>query len=146
MKLRPANARKLERRRHPRFPLQVGVRCSPIRDGKLAQTLESMSRDLGAGGLALNSQVRLSAGETLIVSFHLPRKHTPEARNSPLTHVRHGKPMQVVIRSRVVWCEARQAEGYCFGVEFLIRDHHCHKPVKTFLEHCHRQEVGHLPA
>lgn len=118
-----------ERRRYLRIPLEVALKCHLVREGHPADTFDGRSLDLSDGGLSLRTAQPLPAGETLVVSFHLPDDATRETDRSPTDLFGAHRPHLMAMRGRVVWCERCEGEDYRLGVEFLTRNDPARGPL-----------------
>ncbi len=86
-----------ERRRWPRFPLELPVRvyCDPP-----PKVYEGRGRALNGGGMALSTAVALAVGDRIAVEFTLP-------------------PIQQPVTAR---CAVRNCNLQTYGVEFLAEN------------------------
>ncbi len=122
-----------ENRRFPRQKLKLWVHFIRLKENQeKSGKLESLTEDLGAGGIAMRSDHKLENGEVLALTLFLP----PEDKRTDPDHdliYSEEECLPVDIQARVRWCAPREDLEYILGVEFLqVRGEHRER-LKTFL-------------
>ena len=62
-----------ERRKFPRIPLKLRMNFQCLAKDSVSPAEEHLAEDLGAGGLAMRSRVRLEKNQILAISLYVPR-------------------------------------------------------------------------
>jgi c-di-GMP-binding flagellar brake protein YcgR len=101
----------VERRRYPRFSERLPVHFHCLKSSKHFRLFESVTKDIGAGGLAMVNGQSLEKGQLIMVTVFLPGPHAVE----PFPE----KNVRTFFLSRVAWEAALPDAGFLQGVEFL---------------------------
>lgn len=120
-----------ERRGHPRKPLKLWTRYQCLQKYR-DHSYEGIAEDIGAGGLAMRSDLQLNMGELLMLTLFLP---PADKRVLPDTVFQYAKPegLPAAILSRVAWCIPARETDYVLGVQFLDMDRENRRRLKSFL-------------
>lgn len=107
-----------ENRRFPRKKLKLWVHFACLTDcPEDFGRLESLSEDLGAGGIAIRSDHQLSEGQLLTLTLFLPPEDKQTGTEDDLTYA-EAECVPIDVQGRVRWCTPRDQMEYLFGVEF----------------------------
>ena len=123
-----------ERRKYPRIPLKMWVHFQCLKEGDASPaSLESLAEDLGAGGLAMRSDLHLEQGQMLMVTLYLPPAAKRAQPDDTLIYA-EGECLTAVVLSRVIWCRPLKDKEFMVGVKFLDLDGESRRSLKDFLK------------
>ncbi|MBN1548810.1 MAG: PilZ domain-containing protein [Syntrophaceae bacterium] len=123
----------VERRKFARYSLRLRVQYSKAKGDKAVRTpQESISRDLGVGGMALVLEEKLEPGQTLSVNIDLPdvQDLITDQNNEAMSAA--GKT--VTLLASVVWIKPAPDNQFLAGIRFLDLNHEDAIALKGFLE------------
>ncbi|MBN1595535.1 PilZ domain-containing protein [candidate division FCPU426 bacterium] len=129
----------VERRKYPRLPLKLAVNYL-ISDQASTRSFfsQSITRDLGIGGMALVVEEKIETGQMITVQIGLPEPETAfiwAVSRQPM-HISR----TVTLTSRVIWRQPYEEKKYIIGVQFLDLELLDAQNLKKFLEDFKLQE------
>ncbi len=107
-----------ERRKYPRHPINIPVRCQFDPLAPEDETEESLSENLGIGGMAIRADQPLEQDRRILVMLYLPANllRKPGAEASDETE---DEFISIVVASRVAWCAPFVDGKFTIGIEFI---------------------------
>ncbi len=123
----------MERRKHPRLPVKIDVHFHALGSLEEFAVQKSESLNIGAGGVALRSAIKVEAGKKMMLTLFIP----PEHKRAQLGHMARcpeEECMEINIQAKVVWVSPFLGDKYLLGVQFLQISQDDQAYLKTFLE------------
>lgn len=121
-----------ENRRHPRLQLKIWVHYQLLKPGEATRTAESLSEDLGAGGIAIRSHSPVADNQLLLLTLYLPPEDKREGPAETLIYS-EDDCLPVEILACAAWSAQKQKQDYMVGVQFLEIKREHRKRLKDFL-------------
>jgi hypothetical protein len=108
-----------ERRKYQRLPARLELTCVPFRLGGFSFGIsKSMTKNIGAGGILLESRKKYSLSELLKLEINIPgwEKFKPEFYRPDVST--GSKPLVAI--GKVVWIsEGKLSEVFDMGIQFM---------------------------
>lgn len=128
-----------ERRKYPRFPLKLNVQYQLSGQADRRSIFSnSISRDLGIGGVAMMVWEQLDTGQMLDIEIGIPEFEQADKWNKQDEAVPVKKT--VLLTSRVVWRWPRTGKRYLIGIQFLDLKQEDALAIKDFLQNYELQD------
>ncbi|MCD4814504.1 PilZ domain-containing protein [bacterium] len=123
-----------ERRKFVRYQLALKVHYfKSVEQSFSAEKSQSISRDLGIGGVAILLEESLKPGQTLKVEIALPNVEDIFSGDQDSLAM-SASEKNIALLSEVVWCRQEKDKRYLVGVRFLDLEKEDAKALKFFLE------------
>jgi len=119
-----------ERRRYPRYHARLAVHFHRLRSREAFQLHESLTQDLGAGGLAMVSDTPIPAGQLIMLTLMVPDAAADPAQG--------GQPQfhRLILLSRVAWENPLSQTRFLQGIEFVEVAEEDRRKLHEYLEAC----------
>jgi c-di-GMP-binding flagellar brake protein YcgR len=132
MKPEQPNGNNPERRRSPRLGLRLWVKFKTIVNGKISEAFENFSDNISAGGLGIRRQQPFSKQQMMMIRLFLPPEKKWEKIKENATYI-GDEALEIMARSRVVWCSPVNPNEFRIGLEFLELDRYSQERLREFL-------------
>jgi hypothetical protein len=113
-----------ERRKYQRFPGRFELTCAPFRLGGFALGLSKcVTKNIGAGGVLIESRKRLALSELLKLEIRIPGWERFKSEFYHPDTLTGSNPLIAI--GKVVWVSAQQPDAFETGIQFMgIDDGH----------------------
>ncbi len=123
-----------EKRKFPREDLKLWVHFKTISHGKISTPLESLSENIGSGGVGLITDQELEPGQMLMLTLYLPPEESRKTVEDTLIF-EENMCIPISVLAKVAWCKKVQDDEYRFGVQFVELDDYSRSLLKLYLKH-----------
>lgn len=117
-------------RKYPRLNLELPIHYKFFEDGKMFRALETVVENIGAMGLAAESDRSMHKGQHVMMTLFVPNDDVAHLLNESLDEE---SCMPVFMLSKIVWCKREEMGKYSFGVEFVQIENEHKRRFKDFL-------------
>jgi c-di-GMP-binding flagellar brake protein YcgR len=110
-----------ERRKSPRIPLNIAVKYQCLPKDRMTMPTDSLSENLGMGGLAMRVDHKLEPNDRISLVLYLP---PADKRDDVQNYASYAKQdcLTVRIEARVAWCQPFAGNKFMLGIEFIQID------------------------
>lgn len=121
-----------ENRRYPRKKMKLLVHYHCVNDDATC-AVETLSDNIGFGGLALWGEEKMSVGQLLMMTIYIPpEKNTTNQEQLEMITDDTCTPINVL--SRVAWCRDENKQAVTMGAQFLHLIVDDRKKMEAFAE------------
>ncbi len=124
-----------DRRQYPRAPMKIQVNYKSVKKGQVSSLRKSLSQDLSAGGLGMESISKLQQGQMLAVNLFIPRGKK-YVKVKEIQDFSQDECRITPVLCRVVYCASQRKNKYKLGIQFLDLDKENRKVLRDFLLQC----------